>query len=193
FIKRHVGLRDDVLVFFPSGKIEAVRFVDDFAPLQLFVELFDLVARDDFAGFEFAVTSIDDLHVVDDAAALNLAVGRFDEAVIIDARETAQGADETDVRTFGGFNRADAAVVRRVHVADFEPRALPREAARPKCREAALVRDFAERVGLVHELAKLDRKSTRLNSSHRTISYAVFCLKKKKKNTHLPSSYRSLR
>src|SRR5436190_24268983 len=29
--------------------------------------------------------------------------------------------------------------------------------------------------------ADLDRKSTRLNSSHRVISYAVFCLKKKKK------------
>ena len=29
-----------------------------------------------------------------------------------------------------------------------------------------------------------DRKSTRLNSSHRCISYAVFCLKKKKKTTH---------
>src|SRR3712207_8150895 len=29
--------------------------------------------------------------------------------------------------------------------------------------------------------AKLDRKSTRLNSSHANISYAVFCLKKKKK------------
>src|SRR5690242_21230745 len=28
---------------------------------------------------------------------------------------------------------------------------------------------------------KLDRKSTRLNSSHMSISYAVFCLKKKKK------------
>src|SRR5437762_8891005 len=28
---------------------------------------------------------------------------------------------------------------------------------------------------------KTDRKSTRLNSSHRCISYAVFCLKKKKK------------
>src|SRR5256885_2898240 len=28
-----------------------------------------------------------------------------------------------------------------------------------------------------------DRKSTRLNSSHLVISYAVFCLKKKKKNT----------
>src|SRR5258708_17027001 len=29
-----------------------------------------------------------------------------------------------------------------------------------------------------------DRKSTRLNSSHQIISYAVFCLKKKKKNAH---------
>src|SRR5699024_12449759 len=29
-----------------------------------------------------------------------------------------------------------------------------------------------------------DRKSTRLNSSHVSISYAVFCLKKKKKNTN---------
>src|SRR5258708_28406539 len=28
----------------------------------------------------------------------------------------------------------------------------------------------------------IDRKSTRLNSSHQIISYAVFCLKKKKKN-----------
>src|SRR2546427_4285534 len=30
-----------------------------------------------------------------------------------------------------------------------------------------------------------DRKSTRLNSSHSQISYAVFCLKKKKKNNTL--------
>src|SRR3712207_7999658 len=30
-----------------------------------------------------------------------------------------------------------------------------------------------------------DRKSTRLNSSHANISYAVFCLKKKKKMIHL--------
>src|SRR5438477_8016137 len=29
-----------------------------------------------------------------------------------------------------------------------------------------------------------DRKSTRLNSSHMSISYAVFCLKKKKKKIH---------
>src|SRR2546430_10147221 len=33
--------------------------------------------------------------------------------------------------------------------------------------------------------ARIDRKSTRLNSSHSQISYAVFCLKKKN-NTHMP-------
>src|SRR2546427_6654960 len=31
---------------------------------------------------------------------------------------------------------------------------------------------------------QIDRKSTRLNSSHSQISYAVFCLKKKKNTTH---------
>src|SRR3712207_7250739 len=46
-----------------------------------------------------------------------------------------------------------------------------------------------QRVGLEHEAnvapvgrkGREDRKSTRLNSSHANISYAVFCLKKKKK------------
>src|SRR5256885_5329700 len=33
-----------------------------------------------------------------------------------------------------------------------------------------------------------DRKSTRLNSSHLVISYAVFCLKKKKKNNHIETT-----
>src|SRR6266705_5465851 len=33
-----------------------------------------------------------------------------------------------------------------------------------------------------------DRKSTRLNSSHRTISYALFCLKKKKKTNQCTRS-----
>src|SRR3989454_4211799 len=34
-----------------------------------------------------------------------------------------------------------------------------------------------------------DRKSTRLNSSHLVISYAVFCLKKKKNNHHLHARF----
>src|SRR2546429_6160387 len=36
--------------------------------------------------------------------------------------------------------------------------------------------------------ARIDRKSTRLNSSHGYISYAVFCLKKKKKKQSIDSS-----
>src|SRR5205085_6251712 len=39
-----------------------------------------------------------------------------------------------------------------------------------------IIRDFFN--------GKKDRKSTRLNSSHSQISYAVFCLKKKKKKKH---------
>src|SRR5436305_15316902 len=44
-------------------------------------------------------------------------------------------------------------------------------------------------VVLVHKLLDLtlDRKSTRLNSSHVRISYAVFCLKKKKNSTYTSS------
>src|SRR2546421_919774 len=37
---------------------------------------------------------------------------------------------------------------------------------------------------------RLDRKSTRLNSSHDQISYAVFCLKKKKQHKNLTHSFR---
>src|SRR5579872_7575951 len=37
--------------------------------------------------------------------------------------------------------------------------------------------------GMKHHEFALDRKSTRLNSSHVRISYAVFCLKKKNKHT----------
>src|SRR5207245_10624275 len=45
-------------------------------------------------------------------------------------------------------------------------------------------RSFSERWARRAGMEKLrDRKSTRLNSSHGSISYAVFCLKKKKTNT----------
>src|SRR5690348_18125767 len=46
--------------------------------------------------------------------------------------------------------------------------------------------EFAELQEFIDAPVKTDRKSTRLNSSHPSISYAVFCLKKKKKNTLKP-------
>src|SRR2546430_8593007 len=48
--------------------------------------------------------------------------------------------------------------------------------------ETALGAHFRARGLLIGGGLSEDRKSTRLNSSHSQISYAVFCLKKKKKN-----------
>src|SRR5699024_12712630 len=58
-----------------------------------------------------------------------------------------------------------------------------KEAANPTYEvgsKAIIETDHME--GMKNAEATIDRKSTRLNSSHVSISYAVFCLKKKKKN-----------
>src|SRR3712207_7831224 len=52
------------------------------------------------------------------------------------------------------------------------------------CKPLKDLREVVEAEG-----AELDRKSTRLNSSHANISYAVFCLKKKNKYIHRVSLY----
>src|SRR3712207_7719568 len=69
-------------------------------------------------------------------------------------------------------------------VACDTPRALIQQlgagaTVRASVREGSIARDDLERLDGV---MTTDRKSTRLNSSHANISYAVFCLKKKKKN-----------
>src|SRR3989442_3146852 len=51
---------------------------------------------------------------------------------------------------------------------------------RPAAQEAAAAESFSSHH--VDRIQLLDRKSTRLNSSHVRISYAVFCLKKKNKS-----------
>src|SRR3712207_7727633 len=56
-----------------------------------------------------------------------------------------------------------------------------RDAGRPRNRPQGRRRRAQE----VPHLHQADRKSTRLNSSHANISYAVFCLKKKKKHKNL--------
>src|SRR5437867_7767787 len=68
-----------------------------------------------------------------------------------------------------GVRHGRQAIERPFHVAGQDP-------AQSVLVDAGLVR-----------INKEDRKSTRLNSSHRTISYAVFCLKKKKKKNNKKS------
>src|SRR5438105_10123224 len=69
----------------------------------------------------------------------------------------------TAIRKYGG----DASVV---HVESID-----------NLSRAQLIGRFSE--------ARTDRKSTRLNSSHEWISYAVFCLKKKKKTNRTTQSH----
>src|SRR5258708_18519786 len=70
------------------------------------------------------------------------------------------------------------------------------EASAPSCgaKVQQFEHEFATYCGARHGLAVSsatagDRKSTRLNSSHQIISYAVFCLKKKKKNIRNINEY----
>src|SRR3712207_8412304 len=64
-----------------------------------------------------------------------------------------------------------------VTVGDFEEAAAYYERSTEVARDAGDV--DAEVIGRTG-IGNVDRKSTRLNSSHANISYAVFCLKKKK-------------
>src|SRR5256886_13053591 len=80
---------------------------------------------------------------------------------------------------FGGTSVADAAAVERVTgvVRDHGgPRPVVVVSALAGATDALLAAADAAACG-----EPADRKSTRLNSSHSQISYAVFCLKKKKK------------
>src|SRR5690625_2760276 len=84
-------------------------------------------------------------------------------------------ADTGDIEAIRRFQPLDATT---------NPSLLLRAAALPayaKLVEAARDAGRASDGDSATQLA--DRKSTRLNSSHVAISYAVFCLKKKKKNT----------
>src|SRR2546426_8407096 len=81
----------------------------------------------------------------------------------------------------------------RSHVAGYEPQAprenpVLRELRGDRPRRDAAPRERAADGGEAPDPAG-DRKSTRLNSSHLVISYAVFCLKKKKNNKQNAYNY----
>src|SRR5437867_3297757 len=115
----------------------------------------------------------------------------------VEARVRRQQRDRSRERPRpdGGVGDGRAAVPERP--ADLQARARPLEPPGKRwVREAGILTllatlanplDRVEPLGLepVHEVHSVrDRKSTRLNSSHRTSSYAVFCLKKKNIHKH---------
>src|SRR5208282_3614905 len=95
------------------------------------------------------------IEALSDTAILDLAIRRFQKTEIVDAGERRQRRDQTDVRAFRRFDRTNTTVVRGMDVANLKPGAIAREAARPQGGQTPLVRQFSQRVDLVHELGKL--------------------------------------
>src|SRR5207244_9830902 len=79
-----------------------------------------------------------------------------------------------------GFRDGQSAAVRRTDL-PLHRLAVPRLAALERGLEAPrrTLQSARRFRGALHGARRRDRKSTRLNSSHQIISYAVFCLKKK--------------
>ena len=86
---------------------------------------------------------------------MHRAVRRLQETVVVDTGVRRQRPEQPDVRALRGLDRADAPIVGVVDVAHVETGALPRQSARAKRGEPALVRQLRERIGLVHELREL--------------------------------------
>ena len=174
-----VGLGDVVLFLFVRGQVLDLRghHRSDLERLRLlalqlgdrgFVELLAGLA-DDFAVLAHDVHAGEvaaDVGVVPGDRPLDLAVGRLDEAVAVDAAEGGQRSDQSDVRAFRRLDRADATVVAVVDVANVEAGALAREPAGAQRGEASLARQFGQRVGLVHELAELAAAEELLHRRH---------------------------
>src|SRR5438128_8467642 len=68
----------------------------------------------------------------------------------------------------------------RLHARDPDALATQLQILVEGALASALVRGDPALARSARAAAEVDRKSTRLNSSHGSISYAVFCLKKKK-------------
>src|SRR5207245_4179257 len=93
------------------------------------------------------------------------------------ARKAAEQGEKAEAA--GHLEDALAAYEEAAHYAPKEI-AFAERAAGLRSKLVRSYADEAERDAIAGRLEQADRKSTRLNSSHGSISYAVFCLKKKK-------------
>ncbi len=107
------------------------------------LRFFEGVQKDDLIG-----------HLATD----DLRVRRLDDAEIVDARVRRETEDESDVLAFRSLYRAEASVVRGVHVAHLEARAFAGEAAGTERRYRAKVLELIEDVLLGRELGELVRR-----------------------------------
>ncbi len=97
------------------------------------------------------------LDLLGDLAALYLAVGSLEKAVLVDRRVGREADDEADVRAFRRLDGAHAPVVGVVDVAHLEAGPVARETAGAEGVEPALMRQLGQGIYLVHELGELRR------------------------------------
>jgi hypothetical protein len=133
-------------------EISALAAIRQIGRYSAFCIDFDIGLRDGVAPLVHR-RQVDDL--VGYPAVHDPAVGAFDEPVLIDAGISRQAVDQADIRAFRGLDRADPAVMSRVHVAYFEAGALAGQPAGAERRQAPLVGNLRQRVCLVHELRQL--------------------------------------
>src|SRR5437879_10814942 len=101
-----------------------------------------------------------------------------------DQRMDGSDVDDSTIAALTHSRQHRACEVRHTcqHDGDQEPPLVARKFLESRhVLQSGVVDEDVDRTGL-------DRKSTRLNSSHRCISYAVFCLKKKKTNAAIRES-----
>src|SRR5437660_11702770 len=129
-----------------------------------------------------------------EAATLDILPG--DELVAVDSQPVrAESAEELDISLAGPKGSTTKLSLQRRRLAGSIV-TVERRVARERTEEATAVPAafmLHPQVGYIR-LTTLDRKSTRLNSSHVAISYAVFCLKKKnnkKKNIYTSRVYKN--
>ena len=117
--------QDEIAVLAAIGQVGG----DAAAPVEFDIGLADRVAA------LVHRRQIDDL--VGHPAVRDLAVRALDKAVLVDPGIGRQAVDQADIRPFRGFDRADPAVMGRMHVTHLKAGALARQAARPQAPRAA--------------------------------------------------------
>src|SRR3979411_1052445 len=135
----------------------------------------DLTAVVPHLGLKTEIGSMaDSLQVFKEAL---IAKKATDAAAALEADEKIQRGQRVDMIT-GAFEAMIGKIVETVSSASTELEA----SAGTLASTAERSQERATTVAAASEQASTDRKSTRLNSSHCWISYAVFCLKKKRKH-----------
>ena len=118
---------------------------------------------DDLALLLFGRVIADVVIVHVDLSVLDLPVGSLDESHRRNLRINAERRNQTDVRAFRRLDRAETAVMRVVYVSHLETGAVTRQTAGAEGRQTALVRNFGQRVDLVHELRELRSAEERVD------------------------------